>query len=80
MELADLYKSDGRYSFVNGVNPSAILALVMGVGIALIGKFLPSLDWLFNYAWFVGFGTSFITYLFFMKILSSEESVVVLEE
>ncbi len=80
LELADLYKSDGRYSFVNGVNPSAILALVMGVGIALIGKFLPSLDWLFNYAWFVGFGTSFITYLFFMKILSSEESVVVLEE
>lgn len=80
LELTDLYKTDGRYSFVKGVNPSAILALVAGVGVALIGKFLPSLDWLFNYAWFVGFGTSFVTYLFFMKILTSEESVAVLEE
>jgi NCS1 family nucleobase:cation symporter-1 len=80
LHLEDLYKSDGCYSFSKGVNPSAILALIVGVGIALVGKFVPSLDWLFNYAWFVGFGSSFVSYIVFMKLLSTNEPVAISEE
>lgn len=80
LHLEDLYKSDGCYSFSKGVNPSAILALIVGVGIALVGKFVPSLDWLFNYAWFVGFGSSFVSYIVFMKLLSTNEPIAISEE
>ena len=80
LHLEDLYKSDGCYSFSKGVNPSAILALIIGVGVALVGKIVPSLDWLFNYAWFVGFGSSFVSYIVFMKLLSTNEPVAISEE
>jgi NCS1 family nucleobase:cation symporter-1 len=37
------------------VNPRAIAALAAGVVIALIGLAVPTLRFLYDYAWFVGF-------------------------
>lgn len=60
--LADLFKKDGAYSYVKGFNPAAIIALVAGVVVALIGKVVPPLAVLSNYAWFLGFAVSFGVY------------------
>jgi NCS1 family nucleobase:cation symporter-1 len=43
------------------------VALVCGVVIALIGLFVPALRWLYDYAWFVGFGMAMVVYLGLMR-------------
>ncbi|MBP2643233.1 MAG: pucI [Firmicutes bacterium] len=80
LNLEDLYKEQGEYTYHRGFNVMAILALIIGVGVALIGKLIPSFAWLFNYAWFVGFGASFIAYIVFMKATSARESAAVFEK
>jgi NCS1 family nucleobase:cation symporter-1 len=37
LDLAGLYKKDGPYWYVNGVNPLAMAALLLGIGICLPG-------------------------------------------
>ena len=59
LSLADLYRRDGIYGRVNW---RAMGALVLGVGVALVGLAVPSLRVLFDYAWFVGFGVSFVVH------------------
>lgn len=56
--VEDLYLRGGAYEYIHGFNPKAILALVAGVAIALIGLAVPAVRWLFDYAWFVGFVVS----------------------
>ncbi|WP_196606841.1 NCS1 family nucleobase:cation symporter-1 [Pectinatus frisingensis] len=81
LDVGDLYKTDGKYSFTKGVNMIAVLALIIGIGVALIGKMVPSLAWLFSYAWFVGFGASFVAYILLMKMLPlGKESVVAVRD
>jgi len=75
LKLEDLYKEQGEYSYTKGVNIMAVLALFVGVGAALIGKVVPSLSWLFDYAWFVGFGASFVSYIVLMKIMPAPVEV-----
>ena len=41
----------------------AIIALAAGVIVALIGLLVPPLRWLYDYAWFVGFGTAAVVYV-----------------
>ncbi|MBV8829297.1 MAG: cytosine permease, partial [Acidobacteriaceae bacterium] len=67
LELDDLYIRDGRYEFVKGKNPRAILALLAGVIIALIGLIIPALHWLYDYAWFVGFAVASAVYFVSMR-------------
>ena len=62
--LADLYARDGIYG---RWNPRAIVAMLAGVGLAVIGLFVPSLRWLYDYAWFVGFGVAFALYALLMR-------------
>lgn len=59
----DLYERDGAYEYSRGVNWRAVIALVAGVFVALIGLAVPLLHFLYQYAWFVGFGVSFLIYL-----------------
>jgi NCS1 family nucleobase:cation symporter-1 len=47
---------------VKGVNPKALVALGAGVFAALVGLIVPDLRFLYDYAWFVGFGVSFVVY------------------
>jgi nucleobase:cation symporter-1, NCS1 family len=64
--VEDLYRRGGAYEYFYGFNPRAIIALVAGVAIALIGLGLPAVRWLYDYAWFVGFVVSGGLYLLLM--------------
>jgi len=58
----DLYRRGGAYEYSSGVNWRAILALAIGCAVAFVGLIYSPLRVLYDYAWFVGFAISFITY------------------
>ncbi len=72
-----LYEGDGEYSYSNGFNPAAIIALLLGIAPnipgflgtirvidpAVVGSFLMNL---YSYAWFVGFGVALLAYRILM--------------
>ncbi|MGC1580279.1 MAG: NCS1 family nucleobase:cation symporter-1 [Candidatus Acidiferrales bacterium] len=62
----DLYDRHTFYEFSGGFNWRAIGALVAGIVVALSGLEINALSGLYHYAWFVGFGVSFVTYLVLM--------------
>ena len=78
LELDDLYKTDGIYSYSSGFNKWAIIALLLGI-LPNIPGFLATIkvvhadvfpSWitgLYHYAWFVGFGISALVYWLLMK-------------
>ena len=74
----DLYKHEGVYSYTNGFNSKAIIALLAGIipnlpGFLLQVKFISAtafpqwISQLYNYAWFVGFIVSGAVYLLLTK-------------
>src|ERR1700722_14018037 len=60
--VEDLYQRGGFYEFSKGFNWRAMAALAAGAGVAFIGLIVPTLRVLYDYAWFVGFATSFVAY------------------
>jgi NCS1 family nucleobase:cation symporter-1 len=66
LDLEALYHRDAAYEYRNGVNPRAVIALLAGVAAALVGRWVPELEWLFKLAWFVGFGTALTVYVVLM--------------
>lgn len=66
LDTVSLYRRNGPFEYKRGINPAAIVALVAGVVLALIGLVVPSLRFLYDYAWFVGFFTSGALYLALM--------------
>ncbi len=84
LKLNDLYSANGAYKYFNGFNIIAIAALVLGIlpnipgfliQVHIISKdLLPVwINNLYNYAWFVGFGVSFILYTVLMHKNEKEE-------
>jgi nucleobase:cation symporter-1, NCS1 family len=78
LKLADLYKENGAYTYNNGFNSKAIIALLAGIipngpGFLLQIKLIAAnvfpgwINHLYNYAWFVGFGVSGLLYYILMK-------------
>jgi NCS1 family nucleobase:cation symporter-1 len=67
LDVNSLYHREGVYHYTKGFNPRAIVALVAGVGLALIGLRVPPMHFLYDYAWFVGFFTAGIVYVALMK-------------
>jgi NCS1 family nucleobase:cation symporter-1 len=67
LELADLYRPDGIYSYTGGINRHAIVATVAGILAALSGLVVPGLGFLFSGAWFSATGVSFGLYYVLMK-------------
>lgn len=65
--LEELYKEEGQFTYTNGFNISAMIALALGVFVAIIGYFVPSLDALYKLSWFSGFIVSFVIYYLLMK-------------
>ena len=78
LSLVDLFKVNGRYSYSNGVNPRAVIALVVSI-LPVVPGFIRAavtpggqvanptfLDALYTYAWFVTFSLSFAVYLAIM--------------
>jgi len=62
LELGDLYRPEGAYTYSRGWNWPAILATLIGCALAWIGLVVEPLRPLYNYAWFVGFGAAFLTH------------------
>jgi NCS1 family nucleobase:cation symporter-1 len=60
--VEDLYQRGGLYEYQRGFHWQAIAALAAGAGVAFIGLVVAQLRVLYNYAWFVGFAVSFVTY------------------
>jgi len=67
LHVDELYRRGGQYEYRNGVNPAALISLGLGIAAALLGLAIPSLRWLYDYAWFVGFGVSGGSYLVLMR-------------
>ena len=83
----DLYKLQGVYSYKNGFNTAAIIALILGIlpnlpGFLLQIKLISSTafpEWishLYNYAWFVGFFVSGIVYILLMRTKTSTQTLI----
>ena len=68
LQVDELYLRGGRYEYSHGFNWSAIGALLLGAGTALSGLALPSLRFLYDYSWFVGFVISFAAYWILMSL------------
>jgi NCS1 family nucleobase:cation symporter-1 len=79
LSLPDLFREHGAYTYRGGVNPAAMIALVLAV-LPVVPGFLHAattpggnvanptfLDHLYLYAWFVTFGLSFVIYLALMR-------------
>ncbi len=67
LDTYSLYRRGGVYEYRSGFNPVAVFALALGVLAALIGRFIPSLAFLYSYAWFLGFffsGTIYAALMF----------------
>jgi len=75
LDSYSLYRRGGMYEYRNGLNPAAIVALVVGVFAALVGKFVPRVAFLYDYAWFVGFFLSGAIYygMMFSQRMKLEE-------
>jgi NCS1 family nucleobase:cation symporter-1 len=67
LRTEDLYRRNGLYEFTSGVNWKAILALALGCAVAFVGLVYAPVRVLYDYAWFVGFGVSFVAYFFLMS-------------
>jgi NCS1 family nucleobase:cation symporter-1 len=65
--LPDLYRPQGAYTYNGGWNWRAVVATLAGCTLAWIGLVVPALRPLYDYAWFVGFGTAAIVHGLLMK-------------
>lgn len=68
LELADLYRRRGAYTYASGWNWRAVAATLVGCALAWVGLVVPALRPLYDYAWFVGFGASAVTHLLLTKL------------
>jgi len=67
LELGDLYRKDGDYTYSGGWNWRAVIATLIGCLLAWIGLVVPPLRPLYDYAWFIGFGSAALTHYLLMK-------------
>ena len=72
----DLYDRHTFYEFSGGFNWRAIGSLIAGILVALSGLEIKALSGLYHYAWFVGFGVSFVAYLVWMPRSRANERMV----
>jgi NCS1 family nucleobase:cation symporter-1 len=81
LNVGALYRRVGMYTFSNGFNRFAIVALLLGIlpnvpgfltviGVINKGAMWAWVVYLYNYAWFVGFAISGLSYLAMMQSLT----------
>jgi NCS1 family nucleobase:cation symporter-1 len=63
LELADLYLSEGAYTYSNGWNWNAVIATIAGCAFAWIGLVVPALKVIYDFGWFAGFAVSALVYV-----------------
>ncbi len=79
LDCYSLYRRGGIYEYRRGINPAALVALVVGVVAALIGRIVPPLSFLYDYAWFIGFFLSGALYFLAMSINADRSTIVTKE-
>src|SRR5688500_6946546 len=79
LDVDDLFRVRGRYTYANGINPKAIIALVLSIApvvpgfiraVSTPGGAVPNptfFDRIYSYAWFVTFFLSFVIYWLLMR-------------
>src|SRR5579863_1978594 len=67
LNVDDLYRRNGLYEYDRGVNYRAVVALGLGIIVALLGLVWPPVRWLYDYAWFVGFLVAGAAYIILMQ-------------
>lgn len=80
LDVNSLYHREGAYYYSKGINPRAMVALGLGVGVALIGVLVAPLHYLYDYAWFVGFFVAATVYVALMKMVAPERVAESAEE
>ena len=65
--LGDLYRTKGVYTYSGGWNWRAVVATLLGCALAWIGLVVSALRPLYDYAWFVGFGTAALAHYLLMR-------------
>jgi NCS1 family nucleobase:cation symporter-1 len=70
LQLGDLYRLQGAYTYAGGWNWRAVAATLSGCALAWIGVVVPKLHPLYDFAWFVGFGAAALSYWLLMKALA----------
>lgn len=68
LALPDLYRTKGVYTYSAGWNWRAVVATLLGCALAWIGLVVSALRPLYDYAWFVGFGTAAVVHVALMRI------------
>ena len=76
LDVVSLYRRGGPYEYTSGINPRALVALATGVIVALIGLVIPTLRFLYDYAWFVGFFIAAASYYLLMLRSSTQEKAI----
>jgi NCS1 family nucleobase:cation symporter-1 len=87
LELSELFKTDGIYSYSSGYNWRAIVALIVAI-LPVVPGFIRAattpggqvvnpnfFDTLYIYAWFVTFAIGFVLYLILMKTSEPKENL-----
>lgn len=67
IHLVELYQMTGRYTYKGGFNQKAIWALVIGIAVPFISKYIPGLTIIWDNSWTVGLLVSLFFYTWFMK-------------
>ncbi|MFN2449937.1 MAG: NCS1 family nucleobase:cation symporter-1 [Candidatus Baltobacteraceae bacterium] len=67
IDLAELYKPQGLYSYARGFNVRAALALVAGWALAALGLFVPPLHFLWSGGWIFSLLGGLIAYKLLMR-------------
>ncbi|MBA3713934.1 MAG: NCS1 family nucleobase:cation symporter-1 [Pyrinomonadaceae bacterium] len=74
LDLGDLYRTQGVYTYARGWNWRAVVATLIGCALAWIGLVVPALRHVYDYAWFVGFGASAVVHLALTNLAPPQES------
>jgi NCS1 family nucleobase:cation symporter-1 len=67
LQVEDLYRLKGVYSYTSGINLKALVAVIAGALFAVSGKWIPALAWAFSLSWFTGFILTFVLYWLLMR-------------
>ncbi|MGG3882767.1 NCS1 family nucleobase:cation symporter-1 [Brevibacillus panacihumi] len=67
IHLAELYKTNGIYSYKSGYNSHALWAMLIGIAIPFICKYIPGLTIVWDNAWTIGLLISLAIYTWIMK-------------
>lgn len=76
LDVPELFRANGKYSYSNGWNPAAVIALIVGIlpnlpgflhAAGAIESVAPFFDQIYGYAWFVGLFISGAVYLILMR-------------